>query len=308
MAVFSRAGRHRGTADVMAVVRKEAQDAAQAHFVSTLLPQLLDAVEAGFPPQFEGAPPVVSRAANLVLAFADRSRRQAAQDTAAAVRPVLEQINRQGRELAAAQRSVVDADSMAALYRADHANALAARFAVRLTVLAGGLWPAPRPQPATLAEVGQAAQGQVADYERVQAGGTADLTVVPEAVVPVVAALAELLDNALSHGGPQAQVVLECSAQPGSGATWLVVTDTGPGMSEATLAAVRRVLDGGGRVPAGTPWSGHGMRLVAAAAQLVGLRAAVNSAPGRTTAGVLLPPELLVPPPAPAGSVLRRLQ
>ncbi|MFJ6769967.1 ATP-binding protein [Kitasatospora sp. NPDC091257] len=310
MAVFSRTGRHRGAAaDVVAVVRQEAHDAALEHFVATWLPHLLRAAERGMPPRVDEAPPAIRRAANMVLASAGRVRGQISQDAATAVRPVLAQLGRQGSELAAAQQQITDAASLDHLYRADLVNALASRFAVRLAVLTGGIWPAPSRQPAQLAEVGQAATSQVADYERVQVLATADLTVVPGAVYPLVAAAAELLDNALLYGGPQAHVELASSTEPGGGATWLTVTDKGgPGMDDETLATVRQVLEGGGRAPAKKPWPGLGLRLVAAAARYLDLKVTVTSAPGQTTAGVLLPPALLVRPPAPASHALRQFQ
>ncbi|MFD5922267.1 ATP-binding protein [Kitasatospora sp. NPDC058201] len=306
MAVFSRAGRHRGAAaDVVATVRQEAHDAALDDFVATWLPYLLRTAELGMPPRLHEATPAVQGAAAMILGAFDRVRWQTAEDAASAVRPVLAQLGRQGNELSGAQQEITDEASLAHLYRADLANALASRFAVRLSALAGGIWPAPRRRPAGLVEVGQAAKSRVASYERVQVLGSADVSVVPEAVEPLAAAAAELLDNGLLHGGPQAPVVLESSTEPGSGATWMVITDTGPGMSGETLAAVRRVLECGGRAPAGTPWPGHGLRLVAAAARHLDLRVEVNSAAGRTIVGVLLPPALLVPPPAPVSCALR---
>ncbi|MFF2618833.1 ATP-binding protein [Kitasatospora sp. NPDC058046] len=293
----------------MAVVRKEAHDAALEHFVTVCLPYLLRNVEAGLPPRLDGAPPVVRRAASMIVASVGRVRGQVSQDVAAAVRPVLAQLGQQGGELSAAQQKITDAESLDHLYRADLANALALRFAVRLAVLTGGIWPAPRREPAQLVEVGQAATSQVAAYERVQVLATENLAVVPGAVYPLVAAVAELLDNALVHGGPQAHVELGSSTEPGGGVTWLTVTDKdGPGMDDETLATVRQVLEGGGRTPAGRPWPGLGLRLVAAAARSLDLRVSVTSVPGQTTAGVLLPPGILVPPPAPVSHALRRFQ
>ncbi|MFJ2778282.1 MULTISPECIES: ATP-binding protein [unclassified Kitasatospora] len=311
MAVFSRTGRHRGAAaDVVAVVCQEAHNAALNDFVATWLPHLLRAAELGMPPRVDQAPSVVRRAAAMVLASAGRVRGQISQDAATAVRPVLAQLGRQGSELSAAQQQITDAASLACLYQVDLANALASRFAVRLAVLTGGIWPAPRRQPAQFAEVGQAATSRVADFERVQVLATADLTVVPWAIEPLAAAVAELLDNALLCGGPQAQVVLASSTEPGGGgATWLTVTDNGgPGMDDRTLPAVRQVLESGGRAPAGTRWPGLGLRLVAAAARYLDLKVTVTSVPGQTVASVLLPPALLVPPPATVSHALRQFQ
>ncbi|MFB8290227.1 ATP-binding protein [Kitasatospora purpeofusca] len=306
MAVFSRTGRHRGrAADALAAVRQEVQDAAEAALVDTWLPHLLRAAEGGLSPRLDGAPSAVLRAADLVLASAARLRRQTAEEVTADIGPVLDQLGRQATSLTAVQQTVLNEDALHHLYCADHAGALAARFGVRLTVLAGGGWPVRR-RPAALREVGQAAQSRVADYERVEVRGTPALNVVAGAVEPLVAALAELLDNAL-RAGPQTPVLLEGSADPG-GAAWLVVTDTGPGLPPETLAAVRRVLAGGGSIPPGTTWTGRGLRLVAAAARHLNFQVAVTSSPGRTTAGLLLPPALLTPPPAPVAPALRRIQ
>ncbi|MEV7595766.1 ATP-binding protein [Kitasatospora sp. NPDC089797] len=237
-------------------------------------------------------------------------RAQACADAAAASRPVLAQLGRQAGELHAAQQRITDPESLACLYRADLANALALRFAVRQAVLTGGVWPSPRRQAARLDEVGRAATSRVAAFERVQVRESADLTVVPGAVEPLAAAVAELVDNALRYGGPQANVVLAGWMEPGGGgAAWLTVTDSaGPGMDDGTLAAVRQVLEGGGRAPAGTRWPGLGLRLVAAAARHLDLRVTVTSVRGQTVASVLLPPALLVPPPATVSHALRQFQ
>ncbi|MFE4512632.1 ATP-binding protein [Kitasatospora sp. NPDC056783] len=294
----------------MAVVRREAYDAALNSFVATWLPHLLRTAELGLPPRLDEAPPAVLQAAAIVVESVGRVRAQVCEDAAAASLPVLAQLGRQARELNAAQQLITDAESLAGLYRADLANALALRFAVRQAALTGGIWPAPRRQPARLDEVGQAATSRVADFERVRVLATADLTVVPGAVEPLAAAVAELLDNGLLFGSPQAHVVLASSTEPGGGgATWLTVTDNGgPGMDAGTLAAVRQVLESGGRVPAGTRWPGLGLRMVAAVARYLGLKVTVTSVPGQTVASVLLPTALLVPPPATVSHVLRQFQ
>ncbi|MEE1820982.1 hypothetical protein PUR61_02015 [Streptomyces sp. BE20] len=298
MAVFARAGRHRGRAEAaQAADRTRTQDAAVADFVDAWLPHLLRCAETGLPARLDGAPPAVVRAADLVLVSTGRVRQLAAGETAAAVQPILDQLARQGQDLLAAQQSVVAEVPLSHLYRADHANVLAAHLGVRLSVLSGGPWPA-RARPAGLHEVARAAQSRVAHYERVRVADAPGLTLVPSAVEPLVGAAAELLDNAVRHGGQQAEVVLECSTDAVSGAVWLVVTDNGPGLPGETLAAARRVLAQGGCAPARAPWPGLGMRLVAAAVRHLDLRVSLTSVPRRTTAALLLPPALLVPPRA----------
>ncbi|MFD9062308.1 ATP-binding protein [Kitasatospora purpeofusca] len=300
MAVFARAGRHRGrAAAAQAADRTRTQDVAVADFVDAWLPYLLRCAETGLPARLDGAPPTVVRAADLVLGSTGRIRRLAAEETAAAVHPILDLLARQGQDLLAAQQSVGAEVPLDHLYRADHANVLAAHLGVRLSVLSGGPWPA-RSRPAALHDVARAAQSRVAHYERVRVADTPDLTVVPAAVEPLAAAAAELLDNAVRHGGQQAGAVLECSTDAGSGAVWLAVTDHGPGLPQETLAAARRVLAQGGCAPARAPWPGLGMRLVAAAVRHLDLRVSLTSMPGRTAAALLLPPALLVPPPAAA--------
>ncbi|MFB8242445.1 ATP-binding protein [Kitasatospora purpeofusca] len=299
MAVFARAGRHRGrAAAARAADRTRTQDAAVADFVDTWLPHLLRCAETGLPPRLDGAAAAVVRAADQILGSTGRIRRMAAEETAAAVQPILAQLARQGQDLLAAQQSVGAEVPLDHLYRADHANALAAHLGVRLSVLSGGPWPA-RSRPAALHDVARSAQSRVEHYGRVRLAHAPDLTVVPAAVEPLAAA-AELLDNAVRHGGQQAGAVLESSTDAVSGAVWLVVTDHGPGLPQETLAAVRRVLAQGGCAPARAPWPGLGMRLVAAAVRHLDLRVALTSAGGRTTAALLLPPALLVPPPAAA--------
>ncbi|MFD5922258.1 ATP-binding protein [Kitasatospora sp. NPDC058201] len=308
MAVFARAGRHRGrAAAALAADRTRTQEAAVADFVDAWLPHLLRCAETGLPARLDGAHPAVVRAADLVLGSTGRIRRLAAEETAAAVQPILDQLVRQGQDLFAAQQSIVAEVPLDHLYRADHANVLAAHLGVRLSVLSGGPWPA-RARPVGLHEVARAAQSRVEHYECVRVADAPDLTVVAAAVEPLVAAAVELLDNAVRHGGQQAGAVLECSTDPGSGAVWLVVTDNGPGLPGETLAAVRRVLAQGGCAPAGARWPGLGMRLVAAAVRHLNLRVSLTSVPRRTTAALLLPPALLVPPPAAAAPAPRPFQ
>ncbi|MFE7525324.1 ATP-binding protein [Kitasatospora sp. NPDC057542] len=302
--LFNRTGRH-GRATAHRENVRQATQAAEAAFTDTWLAKALQNTGDGLPMVPDGAPPAVKRAAELVRVFAARIHQQADENVVTAIQPVLAQLQRQEVLLSAAQRSVSDPDPMSRLYEADHANALALRYAVRLAVLAGGFWPEARRQPARLIEVGRAALGRVAEYQRVGFWGNPEITVRPEAIEPLAAALAELMDNALRHGGPQAEVVLECDADPGTGGAWLVVRDNGPGIPPATLMALRNVLAGDGRVPSGMSWPGHGMRLVAAAARRLGLQVAVASAPERTAATVLVPPTLLIPPNDPPADFLR---
>ncbi|MFB7673156.1 ATP-binding protein [Kitasatospora purpeofusca] len=296
MALLTPRRRRARTAIDTEAIQREAEAAALAAFGTWLVP-LLQNAERGIVPNLDELAPGLRRTTELALASISRVRRQAAEDVAAAVNPVRLELLRQMLHLNAAQQTVTSAEPMAHLFAADHANAMALRHAVRACVLATGTWPEPRRQAARLIEVGQAAQGRVADYRRIGFLGNPDVSVRPAAVEPLAAAVAELLDNALRHGGPQAEVVVESDADPGSGGAWVVVRDSGPGMQPATLAVVRNVLTGTDPTPS-SAWPWRGIRLVAAAARLLALQPAVASVPGRTAVTLLLPAALLVPPPS----------
>ncbi|MER7674150.1 ATP-binding protein [Kitasatospora sp. NPDC096128] len=307
MAAFLRGGRHRaGTARAVVTVGHEVRERVEAEFVETWLPRMLQAAELGLPAaEPTEVSPSVRHARELLHAFTRRVHRQAAADTVAATQSLLAELGRQAMAISAAQQRITDHESMASLYEADHANALALRLAVRMSALATGAWPTPRKQAAHLVDIGRAAQSRVADYQRIKIHGTPDLTVRPQAIEPLMAAVTELLDNALRHGGAHASVVLGLSADPQSAGAWVTVTDNGPGMPGRTLSLLRRVLDAGGRVPTGESWPGQGIRLVALAARHLGLRVALAREPEQTVATLQVPAGLLVPPQAPA-TLLRR--
>ncbi|MFJ4679022.1 sensor histidine kinase [Kitasatospora sp. NPDC088783] len=278
--------------------RDGAVDVAAASELSTgellaLIPILLSLAEQGeaLP---EGLPPEALHAARFIGMTVERVRQAARHDALAGARTVLSAVRQQGRRLAAAQQGVEDPDVLQHLHAVDHANAVAERRAVRLMILSGG-WPAARTEPAPLIDVIRAGAAAVEGYERILFGGNLQLLTHPQAVGPLVAAVAELAENGLRAGtGP---VGIEVGERTEDGSTWLMVTDPGPGMPAEVLATARQVLAAGGRRPSAAAWPGHGLRLVAAVTRALNLQVGLASSPDHgTRVSVLLPPHIVEHP------------
>ena len=138
---------------------------------------------------------------------------------------------------------------------------------VDLSVLAGDI---AELYAAVAEDAGQSLQARVAPGQRVR-GDPALLR----------QALANLVENALTHGGPGVRVEVSVEAVPGAGPA-LRVHDTGPGIPEAERG---RVLERFYRLDRSrsTPGSGLGLALVAAVARLHGAALRLeDAAPGLT--------------------------
>ncbi|WP_329521386.1 sensor histidine kinase [Spirillospora sp. NBC_01491] len=124
----------------------------------------------------------------------------------------------------------------------DHLAAQAARLAQGLAV-ACGTWEGQQwDTPMRLAEVVQAAQARIEDYQRVGVEGDPDVGIVPVALESVIHLLAELLANA-TESSPTATTVQVRVAASGQGAVFRI-DDHGAGLEEPRLSQARELLNG----------------------------------------------------------------
>ncbi|WP_188295918.1 ATP-binding protein [Streptomyces sp. CBMA156] len=244
------------------------------------------------PDRWEPGPGTEPAVGQLTAAL-NRIRTAAALDVLFAVRPMLDVLVGQLPSGAGVSR----------LLLLSPPSAVMLRFAVRAAVLAGGGWPGLHGEAAPLGRIALAALAGVDGGDRVEVVVQCERTVAARAVEPLLAALAELADNALRASDGTGPVVV-VTGQPAGRLLPVTVTDTGPGMDATTLARTQALLAdrrGVYTASAAVPAGGLGLRLVAAAADTTGLDAVVDSAPGRgTTVRLLLPAHLLSDPSDPA--------
>ncbi|MFI8459096.1 ATP-binding protein [Kitasatospora sp. NPDC085464] len=251
----------------------------------------------------QDAPPEVRQAAWQLASLLHRAQDDARQDLLASIRPLHAVLTEQRRRLDQRHADVTDSEQLKDVVAIDHANAMALRASRRASVLAGAPWPQSRANAVTLLEVARGAQCAIAHYQRVHIGPSDAALAVPGAVVePLLAAIAELLDNAAraaTRVNGAATMTVERTAQGGAVVT---ITDPGPGMDDLTLAQALTLLKL--RPPLPTPTSSRplGLRTVALACATGGFHAELASVPGTGTRARLYLPASAVeqPPPAPA--------
>ncbi|MFJ9777186.1 ATP-binding protein [Kitasatospora sp. NPDC101157] len=243
------------------------------------------------------------QAAWQIASLLRRAQDDARQDLLAGVRPLRAVLTEQRRRLDQRHAVVTDPEQLKDVVAVDHANAMALRAARRASVLAGGPWPQGRTAAVPLLEVARGAQCTIAHYQRVLVGPSDAALAVPGAVVePLLAAIAELLDNAARAAtvvDGAATMTVEPAAQGGAVVT---ITDPGPGMDDLTLAHALALLGYRPPLPAPTSSRPLGLRTVALACVAFGFRADLASVAGTGTRARLHLPAAAVtqPPPAPA--------
>ncbi|MFC6882147.1 MULTISPECIES: sensor histidine kinase [Actinomadura] len=176
----------------------------------------------------------------------------------------------------------------------DHLAAQAARLAQGLAV-AAGTWEGQQwDTPMRLAEVVQAAQARIEDYQRVTIEGDPGTAIAPAALEAVIHVLAELLANATESSPTATTVPVKVSAAA-QGAVFRI-DDHGAGLEEPRLTRARELLNGTrevsladmGEVPR------LGLPVVARYVQRHGLKVTLDESPyGGLQAIVLVPKDLV---------------
>ncbi|WP_030237736.1 ATP-binding protein [Streptomyces sp. NRRL S-350] len=249
------------------------------------------------------APPEVQQAAWQIASLLHRAQDDARQDLLASIKPLHAVLTEQRRRLDQRHATVTDPEQLEDVVAIDHTNAMALRAARRARALAGAPWPRGRANAVPLLEVARGAQCAIAHYQRVHIGPSDAALAVPGAVVePLLAAIAELLDNAVRAAAQvdgAATMTVERTAQ---GAAAVTITDPGPGMDDLTLAQALALLRH--RPPLPTPTSNRplGLRTVALACAAGGFRAELDSVPGIGTHARLHLPAAAVQQPSPVSA------
>lgn len=189
-----------------------------------------------------------------------------------------------------------DPDELARLFTIDHLAARMRRNVEKHLTLSGST-PARRwRKPVPMLDVLRAAAAEADDYHRVDVVPVNGPILLGRALIDVTHLLAELVDNALA-AAPGRQVRVVCT--PMRGECLVTVSDLGPGLDPAVLAAANELL----RAPATATEDqrGHGLHVAARLAQRRGITVTLQSGPRGSTATVLLPSDLLIAGEATSG-------
>lgn len=170
----------------------------------------------------------------------DAAARAAVRGATRDVRTALHRFQDRLRDL---QHSYDDPALAEALFSLDHGCAQSLRRA-QITAVVCGDWAGPDREEAHLIDAVMAGLSRLAGYSRVRTGNrlAAGTALVPHAVEPVAIVTAELIDNALRHTPPGAEVVVEVAHSPG-GVT-VTVDDAGAGMTDGQRARAQRRVAG----------------------------------------------------------------
>ncbi|MEV4809723.1 nitrate- and nitrite sensing domain-containing protein [Micromonospora avicenniae] len=193
------------------------------------------------------------------------------------------------------ERREHDAEEAAELFQLDHLATRLRRNVEKLVTLAGAR-PARRwRRPVPLLDVARGAVAEVADYQRVLVAPHWPWHLAGPAVTDVIHLLAELVENALVFSPAQTTVRMAGEHRPGGCA--VVVTDDGPGLAPAALAAANRTL--ADPPMAGPPSGRTGLYAAALLAARCGARVSLQPGPRGGTAAIVLLPSALVTPTGP---------
>ncbi len=195
------------------------------------------------------------------------------------------------------ERDEEDPERLNSLFKLDHLAARMRRNGANLLVLAGSRVPREQADPVPVEALINAAASEVEDYTRVVTATVPESEIVGVVAGDLVHLLAELLDNALRYSPPISQVRVS-AVHTGNGGLVIEVSDNGLGMTDADMRVSNTRLQSGGEV---NPYTARHMglfvvgRLAAQHGLVVRLRSTVVAEPNSgTTAGVLIPAELLV--------------
>ncbi|MEM8925945.1 MAG: ATP-binding protein [Actinomycetota bacterium] len=186
------------------------------------------------------------------------------------------------------------------LFELDHITNRLRRTATSILVLSGTLPSRTESRPTPLATVARVAVGETEAYERIRLRSVDHLTMTAGAAPALAHLLAELLDNALRHGGPGA-VTLDAVATDDGGCRVSII-DAGPGMSDRGLAEANARLENPPPLDL-TIGPSLGFLVVARLATALGCRVRLGpNGDGGIDASVTVPPSLVIgPPPAVTG-------
>ncbi|HEY6794802.1 MAG TPA: ATP-binding protein [Kineosporiaceae bacterium] len=190
------------------------------------------------------------------------------------------------------ERAEDDPDTLATLYRLDHAASRLRRTASSLVVLSGASESLGDGRPLTVADAVRVSLGTVEDFRRVTLRGLPPSFVAPGAVGDVVLLFAELIENAVSFSPPRTSV--EVTGSVDDAGCHLVIVDHGMGMPDDRLAAENERLRRRERLDL-APSEVLGLFVVGRISRRYGITVGLQPTPkGGVTARVDLPVSLLV--------------
>jgi Nitrate and nitrite sensing/Histidine kinase-, DNA gyrase B-, and HSP90-like ATPase len=205
-------------------------------------------------------------------------------------------VERQLQLLDNLESAETDPDQLANLFRLDHLATRMRRNDENLLVLAGADSSRRWSEPVALSAVVLAAMAEIEQYPRIRHDVSEDVHVVGHAVADVVHLLAELLENATTFSPPDSPVtVTGWRAEDGAGAT-ILIEDRGIGMSESSLAEANQQLTRATSIDVATS-ERMGLLVVANLSDRHRIKVELAPADQGVRARVLLPAQLLAPPP-----------
>ena len=241
-----------------------------------------DATTRGFDPIRPDVPsvPTDAQRGKLNTTFVNLSRRSQAL------------VERQLRLIESLEHGEQDQQRLASLARLNRIAMHVHRNSQNLLVLVGQEPTTSWNQPVTLAQLVEAALGEVEDYERVSFDVQPDIAVRGPAVHDAVHVLVELIDNATAFSAADMPVQIRGQVLTSGGAL-IDITDGGIGMAAKEMAYANQQLDNPPPPDIDVPkWMG--LLVVARLAARHGIRVRLNQAEfGGLTALVWLPDEIL---------------
>ncbi|BCB81868.1 nitrate- and nitrite sensing domain-containing protein [Phytohabitans flavus] len=207
-------------------------------------------------------------------------------------------LHRQLSLLDSMERRSTDPDELENLFRVDHLATRMRRHAEDLVILAGAAPGRGWRNPIGVMDVIRGAVSEVEDYSRVSITKVEPADIAGRAVGDMIHLLAELIENATSYSPPETKVQVTGALVPNGYA--IEIEDRGLGMPPEAVGEANRKLS---RPPDFDPANSAQLGLFVVAQ--LGARHAVkiqlrNSPYGGITAIVLVPPDLVSPPPEPA--------
>ncbi|HVK22184.1 MAG TPA: nitrate- and nitrite sensing domain-containing protein [Actinokineospora sp.] len=203
-----------------------------------------------------------------------------------------------GRQMALVdelERDEQDVRLLERLYRLDHVSTRLRRSADNLLVVAGAQEQGRLSGPIQLSIALRSALAEIEEYQRVELGSIADLTLPAPIGSDLVLVFAELMDNATSFSPPGAPVEVSTSFT-GDGSCVVSIIDHGIGMPAQKLAEENRRLVERERLDI-VPTTVLGLFVIGRLARRHSLRVRlVPTEGGGITAQVIIVPELFVRP------------
>jgi Histidine kinase-, DNA gyrase B-, and HSP90-like ATPase len=189
-----------------------------------------------------------------------------------------------------------DPQTLARLFRLDHATTRIRRNAESMLVLAGAEQTRTWSRPVPIGEVVRAAMSEIEDYARVDPHHLDDTALIGAAVADVVHLVAELTENATHFSPPETRVVVVGQHVPEG--YRLRIQDRGVGMTHAELEAANARIAEAAEGHTDSPLLGHYVVGRLAARRGITVRLEPSAEVG-LTASITLPAKLLVARPEP---------